>query len=232
MADKPVLFTIDDDPEVLRAVARDLRRHYGEDYRVLRAGSGAEALEAVQELKRREEPVALFLVDQRMPQMSGVEFVEEASKLFPESKKALLTAYADTEAAIRAINRARVDYYLMKPWDPPQERLYPIIDDLLGDWKAGYRPTSAASASSETGGRRRRTGSRTFSPATRSLTAGLDVETSDEACDLLEADGNGFDRQSLPLVFFPDHDPMAKPSNAEIAEGVGLQMRAEKRFTT
>ncbi|MGI9175016.1 MAG: response regulator, partial [Rhodothermales bacterium] len=140
MADKPVLFTIDDDPEVLRAVARDLRRHYGEDYRVLRAGSGAEALEAVQELKRREEPVALFLVDQRMPQMSGVEFVEEASKLFPDSKKALLTAYADTEAAIRAINRARVDYYLMKPWDPPEERLYPIIDDLLDDWKAGYRP--------------------------------------------------------------------------------------------
>ena len=230
MADKPVLFTIDDDPEVLRAVARDLRRHYGEDYRVLRAGSGAEALEAVQELKRREEPVALFLVDQRMPQMSGVEFVEEASKLFPESKKALLTAYADTEAAIRAINRARVDYYLMKPWDPPQERLYPIIDDLLGDWKAGYRPSFRGI---------RIVGDR-WSPETHRIKdflarnqvpyRWLDVETSDEACDLLETSGNGFDRQSLPLVFFPDHDPMAKPSNAEIAEGVGLQMRAEKPF--
>ena len=230
MADKPVLFTIDDDPEVLRAVARDLRRHYGEDYRVLRAGSGAEALEAVQELKRREEPVALFLVDQRMPQMSGVEFVEEAAKLFPDSKKALLTAYADTEAAIRAINRARVDYYLMKPWDPPEERLYPIVDDLLGDWKAAYRP----------GFRGIRIVGDRWSPETHRIKdflarnqvpyRWLDVETSEEARELLETEGNGIDRQRLPLVFFPDHDPMAQPSNAALAEGVGLQMRAEKPF--
>ena len=230
MADKPVLFTIDDDPEVLRAVARDLRRHYGEDYRVLRAGSGAEALEAVQELKRREEPVALFLVDQRMPQMSGVEFVEEAAKLFPDSKKALLTAYADTEAAIRAINRARVDYYLMKPWDPPEERLYPIVDDLLGDWKAAYRP----------GFRGIRIVGDRWSPETHRIKdflarnqvpyRWLDVETSEEARELLETEGNGIDRQRLPLVFFPDHDPMAQPTNAALAEGVGLQMRAEKPF--
>ena len=230
MADKPVLFTIDDDPEVLRAVARDLRRHYGEDYRVLRAGSGTEALEAVQELKRREEPVALFLVDQRMPQMSGVEFVEEASKLFPDSKKALLTAYADTEAAIRAINRARIDYYLMKPWDPPEERLYPIVDDLLGDWKAGYRP----------GFRGIRIVGDRWSPETHRIKdflarnqvpyRWLDVETSEEARDLLETSGNGLDRQSLPLVFFPERGPMAQPSNADVAEGVGLKMRAEKPF--
>ena len=228
MADKPILFTIDDDPEVLRAVARDLRRHYGEEYRVLRAGSGAEALEAVHELKRREEPIALFLVDQRMPQMSGVEFVEEASKLFPESKKALLTAYADTEAAIRAINRARVDYYLMKPWDPPEERLYPIVDDLLGDWKAGYRPGF---------GGVRIVGDR-WSPETHRIKdflarnqvpyRWLDVETSGEARELLERNGN--DRQRLPLVFLPERDPMAQPSNADLAEGVGLQMRAEKPF--
>ena len=230
MPDKPVLFTIDDDPEVLRAVARDLRRHYGEDYRVLRAGSGAEALEAVQELKRREEPVALFLVDQRMPQMSGVEFMEEASKLFPDSKKALLTAYADTEAAIRAINRARIDYYLMKPWDPPEERLYPIVDDLLGDWKAAYRP----------GFRGIRIVGDRWSPETHRIKdflarnqvpyRWLDVETSEEARELLETSGNGFDRQSLPLVLFPEHDPMAQPSNAALAEGVGLKMRAEKPF--
>jgi len=122
---KPVLFTIDDDPAVLRAVERDLRRQYGDRYRVLRADSGATALEALKQLKLRNEPVALFLVDQRMPQMSGVEFLEQAIEMFPEAKRALLTAYADTDAAIRAINTAGVDYYLMKPWDPPEERLYP-----------------------------------------------------------------------------------------------------------
>lgn len=115
---KPVILTVDDDPEVLQAVARDLRREYGDRFRVIRAESGAIALEALQQLKLRNDPVALFLVDQRMPQMSGVEFLEEAMHLFPDTKKALLTAYADTEAAIRAINTTQIDYYLMKPWDP------------------------------------------------------------------------------------------------------------------
>ncbi len=137
---KPVIFTIDDDPQVLRAVERDLRKKYGREYRVLRADSGRSALDTLKQLKQRNFPVALFLVDQRMPGMTGVEFLEQAKPLFPDAKRALLTAYADTEAAIRAINKAHIDYYLQKPWDPPEERLYPVLDDLLDDWRAGYHP--------------------------------------------------------------------------------------------
>src|SRR5438874_11844896 len=122
---KPVIWTVDDDSDVLRAVERDLRRHYGNRYRVMAADSGASALDAVQKLKLRNDPIALFLVDQRMPQMNGMEFLQEAIKLFPDAKRALLTAYADTEAAIKAINEIKLDYYLMKPWDPPEENLYP-----------------------------------------------------------------------------------------------------------
>src|SRR3712207_762759 len=138
--EKPVIIAVDDEPAVLSAVARDLRRGYGEQYRVLRADSGITALESLRQLKLRNEPVALFLVDQRMPRMSGVEFLEEAIELFPDAKRVLLTAYADTEAAIRAINEVGLDYYLMKPWDPPDQNLYPSLDELLADWRAGYRP--------------------------------------------------------------------------------------------
>ena len=137
---KPVIWAVDDDPDVLRAVERDLRRQYGNRYRVMAADSGASALAAVEQLKLRNETVALFLVDQRMPRMSGVEFLEQALKLYPDAKRALLTAYADTDAAIRAINSVKIDHYLMKPWDPPEERLYGIVDDLLDDWQASYRP--------------------------------------------------------------------------------------------
>jgi thioredoxin reductase (NADPH) len=137
---KPVLFTIDDDPDVLRALERDLRQHYSDRFRVMRASSGASALGALHQLRERRNAVALMLVDQRMPQMSGVELLEEARPLFPDAKRVLLTAYADTDAAIRAINTAHVDYYLLKPWDPPAEKLYPPLDDLLDDWLASYRP--------------------------------------------------------------------------------------------
>jgi thioredoxin reductase (NADPH) len=137
---KPVLFTIDDDPDVLRALERDLRQQYSDRFRVMRASSGASALGALHQLHERRNAVALLLVDQRMPQMSGVELLEEARPLFPDAKRVLLTAYADTDAAIRAINTAHVDYYLLKPWDPPAEKLYPPLDDLLGDWLASYRP--------------------------------------------------------------------------------------------
>jgi thioredoxin reductase (NADPH) len=136
---KPVLFTIDDDPDVLRALERDLRQHYSDRFRVMRASSGASALGALHQLSERRNAVALMLVDQRMPQMSGVELLEQARPLFPDAKRVLLTAYADTDAAIRAINTAHVDYYLLKPWDPPAERLYPPLDDLLDDWLASYR---------------------------------------------------------------------------------------------
>jgi len=137
---RPVLLTVDDDLEVVQAIKRDLRHQYGKRFRILKAGSGQKALELVKQLKLRNESVALLLVDQRMPQMSGVELLEQSIDIFPEAKRVLLTAYADTEAAIRSINKAKIDYYLMKPWDPPEEHLYPVLDDLLDDWWASFKP--------------------------------------------------------------------------------------------
>ncbi|MGC2385492.1 MAG: response regulator, partial [Nitrososphaeraceae archaeon] len=137
---RPVLLTVDDNPQVVRAIERDLRRQYGKRFRVLKAESGQEALRLVKKLKLRNEILALLLADQRMPQMSGVSLLEEVMNIFPEAKRVLLTAYADTEAAIRSINKAKIDYYLMKPWDPPEEQLYPILDDLLDDWWALAKP--------------------------------------------------------------------------------------------
>ncbi len=136
---KPVIFAVDDDPQVLRAVDRDLRRRYAREYRVMRADSGEAALDALGKLKLRGDPVALFVVDQRMPRMTGVEFLERAIEMYPEAKRDLLTAYADTDAAIRAINEIGLDYYLQKPWDPPEEHLYPVLDDQLEEWLSGYR---------------------------------------------------------------------------------------------
>src|SRR3978361_1213475 len=133
---KPVLLSVDDDPAVSRAVARDLRRHYGEHFRVLRASSAAEGLEALRELKLRGDAVAVLLADYRMPQMNGIEFLEQAMDLFPRARRALLTAYADTDAAIAAINVVDVDHYLLKPWDPPEEKLYPVLDALIEMWRA------------------------------------------------------------------------------------------------
>ena len=137
---RPVLLTVDDNPQVVRAIERDLRRQYGKRFRVLKAESGQEALKLVKKLKLRNEILALLLADQRMPHMSGVFLLEEIMNIFPEAKRVLLTAYADTEAAIRSINKAKIDYYLMKPWDPPEEHLYPILDDLLDDWWALAKP--------------------------------------------------------------------------------------------
>src|SRR5208282_4187373 len=137
---RPILLAVDDDVSVLEAVVQDLRRQYGQVYRVMRAASGQAALDTLAQLRTREEPVALFLSDQRMPGMSGVEFLERAREFYPEARRVLLTAYADNEAAIRAINTARIHYYLNKPWDPPEEKLYPVLNDLLDDWKAGYQP--------------------------------------------------------------------------------------------
>src|SRR6266567_4297732 len=137
---KPVILAVDDDIEVLQAVTRDLRSKYAYQFRILRASSGKEALDALRELRLADEPVALLLVDQRMPEMTGVEFLEKALDHYPKARRVLLTAYADTEAAIRAINDVHIDYYLLKPWDPPALRLYPALDDLLDDWLASYRP--------------------------------------------------------------------------------------------
>src|SRR5882762_10280679 len=199
---KPVIWTVDDDPDVLRAVERDLRRQYGDRYKVISADSGASALEAVKQLKLRNEPVALFLADQRMPHMSGVQFLEQAIELYPDAKRALLTAYADTDAAIRAINNVRIDHYLMKPWDPPEERLYGVVDDLLDDWQASYRPVFEGV----------RVISHRWSPAGLEIRdflgrnfvpyQWLDVEKDDAAAQLIES--SRIDSSSLPLVVFPD----------------------------
>src|SRR5215472_11909606 len=138
---KPVLLTVDDDPEVLKAIQRDLRDKYSNDYKVLRSNSGKAALETLKQLKVRNEPVALLLADQRMPQMDGVDFLGAAMDLYPEAKRALLTAYADTDAAISAINKAKLDHFFLKPWDPPSENLYPGLDELLSDWRASFHPS-------------------------------------------------------------------------------------------
>ena len=234
MANKPVLFAIDDDPEVLRAVERDLRRKYvrrrnGDGYRVLRADSADSAMDTLGQLKLRGDTVALFLVDQRMPRTTGVEFLEEARVLYPEAKKVLLTAYADTDAAIRAINDIGLDYYLQKPWDPPEENLYPVLDDLLGDWRSGYRPPFEGI---------RVVGNR-WSPESHAVKDFLarnrvpyqwqDVEISEEARQLIaQADGSEVPR--LPLVVFPDGTYLEAPENVEVAEKVGLRTRAERPF--
>ena len=137
---KPILLTVDDDPDVLRTIERDLRTQYGAEYRVISIDSPQSALDLLKGLKVRNDGVALLLADQRMPHMNGVEFLQQGMQIFPDAKRALLTAYADTEAAIHAINDVQIDYYLLKPWDPPQERLYPVLDDLLDDWQAAFRP--------------------------------------------------------------------------------------------
>ncbi|MBE9182261.1 FAD-dependent oxidoreductase [Oculatella sp. LEGE 06141] len=225
---KPVILTVDDDPDVLQAVARDLRQQYGNRFRILRADSGAAAIDLTQTLKLRNESVALFLVDQRMPQMNGVEFLEQALPLFPDAKRVLLTAYADTDAAIRAINSVQIDYYLLKPWDPPEERLYPVLNDLLDDWFASFRPAFEGL---------RVIGNR-WSPQSHDMKdflarnqipyQWLDIELSEEGRTL--ANLTECDRLSLPLLLFPDGISLVQPSIAQVAEKMGLHTRAEKPF--
>jgi thioredoxin reductase (NADPH) len=225
---KPVIWTVDDDPDVLRAVERDLRRKYGDRYKVISADSGVSALEAVKQLKLRNEPVALFLVDQRMPRMSGVEFLEQAIPLYPDSKRALLTAYADTDAAIRAINSVHIDHYLMKPWDPPEERLYGVVDDMLDDWQAGYHPAFQgvrvignqwSPQSSEV----RDFLGRNFVPH-----QWLNVETDEMAKQLLATTGAG--AAELPVVVFADGSFLGNPPIPEMARKLGLRTKAEFPF--
>ena len=225
---KPVILTVDDDPQVLRAVERDLRRHYAREYRVLRAESGESALDTLGKLKLRGDPVALFLVDQRMPKMTGVEFLEEAIGMFPDAKRALLTAYSDTEAAIRAINEVGLDYYLQKPWDPPDENLYPSLDELLADWRADYRPPFEGIRVIGDRWSPELYRTRDFLARNRVPYRWFDVEGSEEARQIVANAGNGAPK--LPLVVYDDGSYAEAPENVEIAERIGLQTRAEQQF--
>jgi thioredoxin reductase (NADPH) len=224
---KPVILAVDDDPDVLNAVAQDLRARYASDYRILKAGSGSAGLEALRKLKLRDDDVALLLLDQRMPRMTGIEAIEQAAELYPEAKRVLLTAYADTDAAIRAINRARLDYYLLKPWDPPDERLYPILDELLEDWRATYRPRFEGL---------RVIGHR-WSPLAHQIKdflarnqvpyRWLDVEQNEEAQVLMAQLGES---PVLPLVLFPDGSHLEQPANSAIADRIGMRRQASRPF--
>src|SRR5580765_3585706 len=222
---KPVIWTVDDDPDVLRSVERDLRRHYGDRYKVISADSGVSALEATKQLKLRNEPVALFLVDQRMPRMSGVEFLEKTIELYPDAKRALLTAYADTDAAIRAINAAHIDHYLMKPWDPPEERLYGVVDDMLDEWQASYRPEFQGVRVVGHQWSPRSTEIRDFLGRNFVPHQWLNIETDEDAKQLLKTAGG--DCSSLPLVVFPDGSLLSNPPTAEVARKLGLKTKAE-----
>lgn len=225
---KPVIITVDDDPEVLQAVARDLRQKYGDRFRIIRADSGASALEALEQLKLRNQPVSLFLVDQRMPQMSGVEFLEQAMSMFPEAKRALLTAYADTDAAIRAINNTKIDYYLMKPWDPPEERLYPVIDDLLEDWQANFHPPFEGIRVIGNRWSPHSHQAKDFLARNQVPYQWMDIELSEEAQKLTEYAKD--DKLNLPVVLFADGSHLIQPTNLQIAEKIGLRTQAEKPF--
>ena len=216
---KPVLLTVDDDPGVSRAVARDLRRRYGEGHRVVRASSGKEALDALKELKLRGEQVAAMLADYRMPEMNGIEFLEQAMDLFPRARRALLTAYADTDAAIQAINLVDVDHYLLKPWDPPEEKLYPVVDALIETWRA-----SGESAVEEIKIVGHRWSAPTF--AARDFLARNAVPYRYYSIDDPEGrrllDAAAADPTEIPVVITADGRPLLAPSDAEIAAAVGL----------
>ncbi len=224
---KPVILAVDDDPQVASAIERDLRKQYRKDYRILSATSGMQALEAVQQLKQRNNPVALFLVDQRMPEMTGTEFLAEAVRYYPDARKVLLTAYADTQAAITSINTLGLDYYLMKPWDPPELNLYPILDDLISDW--------AASAPLPYEGIR--VAGTLWSPQSHVVKdflarnqipyQWLDIESNGEAKALVETVSQ---EPLLPVVFFEDGSHLSSPTIRDLAEKVGLYKVASQPF--
>ncbi|MEM9291733.1 MAG: FAD-dependent oxidoreductase [Acidobacteriota bacterium] len=231
---RAAILAVDDEPQVLRAVARDLRRRYGADYRIVRSTSASDALSVLQELQQRREPVALVLSDQRMPEMDGVSFLEEAAPQLGSAKRVLLTAYADTDAAIGAINRSQVDYYLLKPWDPPEEQLYPVLDDLLADWRAGFRPPFTGL---------RVVGDR-WSVASHEVRDFLarnhvpyrfeDIEVDPEAAEFIEqrqaAESSRESDLALPLVVLQDGEILEGPSPSTLASAVGLATRANQPF--
>ncbi len=228
---KPILLSVDDDSDVLRAIERDLRSHYGADYRVIGSDSPEKALDLLKQLKVRNDSVALMLADQRMPHMNGVEFLQEGMQIFPEAKRALLTAYADTSAAISAINDANINYFFMKPWDPPQDHLYPQLDDLLDDWRASYRPAFEGIRVLGTRWSPRSYELRDFLARNHIPYQWIDAELSandpetKRLLDVLGPEGS-----NLPVVLFPDGTKLLEGAPAEIAQKVGLRTRAQTNF--
>jgi thioredoxin reductase (NADPH) len=225
---KPILLAIDDDTSVLEAVVQDLRRHYGQGYRILRAASGQAALDICRQLIERKETVALFLSDQRMPGMTGVDFLQQAMPMFPEAKRVLLTAYADTEAAIRAINSAKIHYYLNKPWDPPEEKLYPVLDDLLEAWKQGYKAPYEGIQVIGTRWSPADHAVRDFLSRNRVEYKWLDPQVAQDAAALLKE--KGLDDAKLPVVLFGDGTALVEPSTLELARRIGLNTEAKEEF--
>jgi thioredoxin reductase (NADPH) len=228
---KPILLSVDDDPDVLRAIERDLRSHYGAEYRVIASDSPEGALDLLKALKLRNDGVALLLADQRMPRMDGIGFLQEARQIFPDAKRALLTAYADTNAAISAINQASLDYFFMKPWDPPTEHLYPQVDDLLDDWRATYHPAFEGIRVLGTRWSPRSYELRDFLARSHVPYQWIDVEGSandPETKRLLDALGP--EATDLPVVLFPDGTKLLKSAPSEVAQKVGLRTRAQTSF--
>ena len=225
MAKKPLIIVVDDDPQVLRAVSRDLKKQYRKDYRIISTDSANEALESLLDLKKKGDEVALFLSDQRMPEMSGVDYLEKAAEVFPTARRILLTAYSDTDAAIKAINEVQLDYYLMKPWDPPEEKLYPVLNDQLEEWKAN---------NSSTIGGLRLLGYQ-YSPKSHSVKdflsgnlfpyKWLDVENDPMASETMML--HGIDHKTLPAVIFEDGEVLLGSDLAPIAKKLGLQPTAK-----
>jgi thioredoxin reductase (NADPH) len=227
---KPVILAVDDDPEVLRAVERDLRSRYSKDYRVMRAESGKSALDILTELKTRNESVALMLVDQRMPNMNGVAFLTDAMRIYPDSKRAMLTAYADTDAAIKAINEARIQHYLLKPWDPPEEMLFPVLDDLLETWRKNFRPPFEGLRVLGLRWSPKSYELREFLARNQVPYQWLDLESvhrDPEVKRLIDALGE----QALhpPIVLFNDGTRLVEPKISEVAEKVGLHVRSNTK---
>jgi thioredoxin reductase (NADPH) len=221
---RPVILAIDDQPEVLGAVQRDLRARYSDDYRILGTSDGQEAIATIDELVLRGTPLALIVADQRMPGVTGVDVLRHSLDKFPAAKKTLLTAYADTDAAIDAINEVGLDYYIMKPWDPPDEKLYPILDDLLVDWQAAYRPTYTGIRVISQEWSRQAFELKAFLARNQIPYRSMLLEKDAEANQLMEA--AGADLSQLPLVLFPEGEPLTNPSTEILAQRVGLQSHA------
>ncbi|HMK28476.1 MAG TPA: FAD-dependent oxidoreductase [Terriglobales bacterium] len=231
MSSKPVILTVDDDPDVLRAIERDLRQEYADRYRIVRANSARSGLDSLRQLKARNEAVALLLADQRMPELDGVGFLSEAMQLYPEAKRALLTAYADTDAAINAINKVKIDHFFLKPWDPPSEHLYPVLGDMLEDWQASYKPpyqgirvlgTRWSPSSYEV---------REFLARNQIPYQWMDVETAANDPEVQQLVHSLAGQASeLPVVLLPDGSRLEQPSTADLAQKVGLRTRAQVDF--